>query len=301
MFSSLTFPAAPLAAAVRVLRTAGGRRALQLVLLVGGLFTLGFLCGEQAHAADATPVPTKVTSAWSGATGQESPAGAVRAVTERIAAPVHRVGERAVIPVQRIDAQAVTPVRDVVAAVYRSLEAAVAVPAVEKPRSSAPSLPMPDLAQAPDGLTQVPDAPAHLNPEPKSTAPRPQRHGGAVAPAPAEQKQRHARAQARTAIGAPTPVASYGPEAGPAPQYGARASERHGAAAVGAPGYPSPSGDPAGVLGKQAADVTAFRHGDAHAVTLDHRAPLRLTPGATACVDAPSTRERHRDVPVFPG
>lgn len=37
---------------MRVLRAAVGRRALQLVLLVGGLFMLGFLCGEQAHAAD---------------------------------------------------------------------------------------------------------------------------------------------------------------------------------------------------------------------------------------------------------
>ncbi|MPY63448.1 hypothetical protein FNH08_41715, partial [Streptomyces spongiae] len=41
-------------AVLRVMRGAAGRRVLQVVLLVGGLFALGFLCGEQAHAADGT-------------------------------------------------------------------------------------------------------------------------------------------------------------------------------------------------------------------------------------------------------
>lgn len=36
----------------RVLRAVVGRRALQVGLLVGGLFVLGFLCGGQAQAAD---------------------------------------------------------------------------------------------------------------------------------------------------------------------------------------------------------------------------------------------------------
>src|SRR5689334_24407278 len=53
--SLLTWPAALPAAAVRVMRSAAGRRALQVVVLVGGLFALGFLCGEQAHAADGAP------------------------------------------------------------------------------------------------------------------------------------------------------------------------------------------------------------------------------------------------------
>ncbi|WP_393079254.1 hypothetical protein [Streptomyces sp. LN704] len=52
-------------AALRLLRTAAGRRALQAAVLVGGVFALGFLCGEQAHAADGrTPAapPTSVAS-----------------------------------------------------------------------------------------------------------------------------------------------------------------------------------------------------------------------------------------------
>ncbi|MEV6531515.1 hypothetical protein AB0M86_18260 [Streptomyces sp. NPDC051639] len=52
-------------AALRLLRTAAGRRALQAAVLVGGVFALGFLCGEQAHAADGrtpTAPPTSVAS-----------------------------------------------------------------------------------------------------------------------------------------------------------------------------------------------------------------------------------------------
>ncbi|MFJ7076029.1 hypothetical protein [Streptomyces sp. NPDC098781] len=37
---------------MRVPRTAAGRHALQLALLVGGLLAIGFLCGERAYAAD---------------------------------------------------------------------------------------------------------------------------------------------------------------------------------------------------------------------------------------------------------
>ncbi|MDQ1026701.1 hypothetical protein QF035_004283 [Streptomyces umbrinus] len=48
-------------AALRVTRTAAGRRALQVGLLVGGLFVLGLLCGEQARAADGVAPASKPT------------------------------------------------------------------------------------------------------------------------------------------------------------------------------------------------------------------------------------------------
>lgn len=48
-------------AALRVTRTAAGRRALQVALLVGGLFVLGLLCGEQARAADGVAPASKPT------------------------------------------------------------------------------------------------------------------------------------------------------------------------------------------------------------------------------------------------
>ncbi|MGW1166664.1 hypothetical protein [Streptomyces sp. NPDC002550] len=285
----MTFPAALLGTTVRALRTAAGRRALQLVLLVGGLFALGFLCGEQAHAADGTLMPARATSVRSvGAAGQEEHAvqavQAVRTATERVAGQVHTAGE-----------QAVTPVRDVLDTVSRTVVASAAQAVADEPRTSAPSLSLPDV-------THVTDMPGRLTPEPKSTAPGPQRHSGTAAPAPVErQKQRHPRAQGRTAVAAPAPVAVSGPEAAPVPWPAVHTFARHGAVALGVPGRPAPSGDSDGVLGKQAADGSASRHGDAHAVTPDDRAPLRLAPGAAARVDAPRTRERHRDIPVFPG
>lgn len=48
----LTSSAALSGAAVRMLRTAAGRRALQVALLVGGVLVIGLLCGERAYAAD---------------------------------------------------------------------------------------------------------------------------------------------------------------------------------------------------------------------------------------------------------
>ncbi|MGC9474272.1 hypothetical protein ACP4I1_08965 [Streptomyces sp. WG4] len=42
-------------AARRMMRTAAGRRALHVMLLVGGLFVLGVLCGERAQAAEGVP------------------------------------------------------------------------------------------------------------------------------------------------------------------------------------------------------------------------------------------------------
>ncbi|WP_338782624.1 hypothetical protein [Streptomyces sp. DG1A-41] len=48
----MTWSAVLLSAAVRMLRTAAGRRALQVALLVGGVLVIGLLCGERAYAAD---------------------------------------------------------------------------------------------------------------------------------------------------------------------------------------------------------------------------------------------------------
>ncbi|MET9991220.1 hypothetical protein ABZ061_16845 [Streptomyces mutabilis] len=48
-------------AARRMMRTAAGRRALHVMLLVGGLFVLGVLCGERAQAAEDVPSLRDVT------------------------------------------------------------------------------------------------------------------------------------------------------------------------------------------------------------------------------------------------
>ncbi|MGN9759341.1 hypothetical protein [Streptomyces sp. SD31] len=68
-----------------------------------------------------------------------------------------------------------------------------------------------------------------------------------------------------------------------------------------APARPAPVDHPGGVLGNRSAgDSGTSRHGDAHAVSLSQRAPLRLVPGAAARVDADEIQDRHRDIPVSP-
>ncbi|MEU9441877.1 hypothetical protein AB0D42_13360 [Streptomyces sp. NPDC048304] len=333
MSSSLISPAALLGTTVRVLRTAAGRRALQLVLLVGGLFTLGFLCGEQAHAAGGTPLPAQVTSAAGcpGPSGHADPAPAaqvvhaagveqavhgagaaqvvhavpavqgvravrpVRTVSERLAGPVvRRVGIQAAIPVQAVSSVR-DSVRDVLTAASGSVEETAGRAVSGQPRTTAPSLPLPDLAP-------VTDVPVQVTPEPTSAPPSRQRDVGAAVPGPAEERGRHVGAGGRAVVGAPASAVAYGPDGAGVPQPLAYIGARYSAAAAaGVPERPVPTGDPDGVLGKPAADGSASRHGDAHAVTLGDRASVRLAPGATARVDAPRTRERHRDIPVFPG
>ncbi|MFF1770697.1 hypothetical protein [Streptomyces sp. NPDC058249] len=80
----MPLPAALPGAALRMTRTTAGRRALQVALLVGGLFALGFLCGEQAHAAEGAkpPVPTHVVRAVSGS-GAGSSSGSGSSSVER--------------------------------------------------------------------------------------------------------------------------------------------------------------------------------------------------------------------------
>ncbi|MFE6622220.1 hypothetical protein [Streptomyces sp. NPDC057740] len=76
----------------------------------------------------------------------------------------------------------------------------------------------------------------------------------------------------------------------------------HGVAPAGfAPVQQAPVDHPGGVLGNRSAgDNSSSRHGDAHAVSLNPRAPLRLVPGAAARVEADEIQDRHRDIPVSP-
>ncbi|MEV5738033.1 hypothetical protein [Streptomyces sp. NPDC052292] len=398
---------------MRALRTAGGRRALQLALLVGGLLALGFLCGTQAQAAEGTPSVRPVTSpllrsghqgvartvtapsatapaakdstaaggpatarpataeptggkpATAGsvteravATVQETTAGGVAeravtsvrkvtggAVTERVTSvqgttdgsvtgrAVTAVQEstsggvvgravssvqggtggtvvgRTVTSVEAVAEQVVTPVRTVVRETSGALDevrattlpGATSLPAQGLP---VPGLPVPGVP----GVPGVSDPlPAQQWPVPVTPAPGADRPGG-VAPAAGRADRPGtgiAKGDGRHRAAAPVRPsgATYGPGAVPAPaQAPVRTPSARATAPAGAPAkLPTPSGDPDGALGKQAADGTASRHGDAHAVALDGRAPVRLLAGATVGVDAPGTRERHRDIPLFPG
>ncbi|MFG2886351.1 hypothetical protein ACGFYV_29300 [Streptomyces sp. NPDC048297] len=307
----MTLPATLFGTTVRVLRTAAGRRVLQLVLLVGGLFLLGFLCGEQAHAAEGTPVtpaapvaraehaaPVAELLSEAGHPGnsdaieavQGSGGNTLRAVTSHVVSPVLAVTERAV-----------TPVRTVVDMTNRSLGEVQAE--------------VPDPAGAPDvgapGLPEVTEPPVRELPVPVGLEPLPGKPGGGTAhppvPAGGHHQGAHAKARAGAGVGSGAvvvlPYAAPGPFALPVSSLPAHPVAHRVGTPADAPGrpVPAPTGDPDGVLGKQVADGNSLRHGDAQAVAPAGRAPLRLVPGAAAPVDAPHTRERHRDIPVFPG
>jgi hypothetical protein len=84
---------------------------------------------------------------------------------------------------------------------------------------------------------------------------------------------------------------------------GATAPQDAGGASVSpVPAPHAPDGDPSGTLGRHATvDSGGSRHGEPHAVTHCNRAPSSLLPGTDADVVADGTRDRHRDIPEFPG
>ncbi|WP_055615654.1 hypothetical protein [Streptomyces phaeochromogenes] len=351
-------------AALRVTRTAAGRRALQVALLVGGLFVLGLLCGEQARAADgvapasnptdvvrsvtssaeqvakgsaeprprigerpsgsnsrsatvssATPPPpastaTSESDSTATASGSEQPGlpkaiapvtdevqRVVRPVTEPVVRPVveqvvRPVTERVVPPVAE---DVVRPIGDLVDQITGGVTGGI----VERPAPPQwwPSLPqLPTLPGLP-GLPELPGLPLPAVPGqtlPVGTAP--QQPGGAT------DRHRAAEKQSRDESAATV----YGPRFAGGPAAAGDDVRHHvdtqGTRAVQAPVHQVPDGDPTGALGRHSAvDNGSPRHGDAQAVASNERARPTLVPGAAADVTAAGTRDRHRDIPAFPG
>ncbi|MFD5402531.1 hypothetical protein [Streptomyces griseorubiginosus] len=340
----MTWSAAFPGVAARVLRGMSGRRALHVGLLLGGLFVLGFLCGEQAYAADGVgtlpvkaPVrslasPTAPRVVDSGAdkgtdAGEGAGADARTDATPGQGTPNSRPpkppaapvgGSNVLRPVTEgivtvVSDGVVRPVGDLVETVTTGLTDTVGLPPVQ----SLPELPplptlpsFPELPQSPSWPT-VPTAP-ELPSAPSLPAPVP-------APPFASAPQPGAGDYSKAEAAAGEPSASSGVAYGPwftgrdsltepavlgSPQNDSRqhASGHRTDSTSTAPAHQLPSDGQGGALsGKPAVDNGSSRHGDAHAVTLDHRAPLRLVPGAAADVDAAGTRDSHRDIPVFPG
>ncbi|WP_460068680.1 hypothetical protein [Streptomyces sp. YKOK-I1] len=273
----MTLPAVLPGAVPRVLREAVGRRALQLALLVGGLIAFGVLCGGQAQAAEGTPAD--VTAVLSGTV--EAP------VQVSVQVPVS-------LPVVHAD-RVLGPVREVVTAVTEQVAQATSeLPVL----SELPTLP--DLEELPDG-SEPPSVPAQPLPVPVTQAPAPDspvtsspdgHRSGHVSP-------RHEAADAATVSYGPVLPAVLGDAGGlhtaahhdPAP---ARAGQ--------VPAHRAPGGEPSGLLGGASAlDGGASRHADAQAVTVSHRMPVPLVSGGAVRSDTAGTRDRHRDIPVFPG
>ncbi len=307
-----------------MLRAVVGRRALHVGLLVGGLFVLGFLCGEQAHAADGTGAlpgatvgqlvnqPTEPTATPTGAAkgGAPRPVVAGPTASEPDTEPstdalTHPDGDKVLLPVTEgvvgaVVTGVVQPVGDLVETVTTGLTETVGIPAqpTQPGWPTVPTLPetpsWPTLPTVP-GVPTVPGLPG----TPGQTLPAP----APVTSAPQPQPVDHAARKPAGDEGSADGGAGFGPRfAGHGTVTVARHSAHRATSTAHVPSHQAPSDSPGGALGgKSALDNGSSRHGDAHAVTPDHRAPLRLVPGAAASVDAAGTRDRHRDIPVFPG
>ncbi|MGP4013429.1 hypothetical protein [Streptomyces sp. 4N124] len=376
----MTFAAALPGAALRVMRTAAGQRALQLALLVCGLFAVGLLYGEQAHATDGVTSTTSaevvrqpepgdgVLAATRGTVGRllnppagradESAGDAVEAIASdgyssdedfsksgspeanspeadpseadpsEATAPRHaqhpqadkalphphtpRPGDRILRPVTEkvvgsVDERVVRPVGDLVGEVTEGLaEAQRKIP----PLSLLPSLPVtpesPVLPEFPGallpGLPELPRLPAlpvlpgQTLPAPVTSTPQPAPDAGADGKATGDGASEQRTDGAAAVTYGPMFVADVTSAGDATHAAGHRVQPTEYA-----PDQQAPGGDPGGALGNRStADNGASRHGDAHAVALHHRAPLRLVAGAAARHDAGETRDRHPDIPVSP-
>ncbi|MET7810826.1 hypothetical protein ABZT26_08185 [Streptomyces sp. NPDC005395] len=290
-------------AVLRVLRTAAGRRALHVALLVGGLFVLGLLCGGRAQAADGAPGALEDTvgrvlhvPAQTGSR-PETPGPVVRAVRERV-----------VRPVGDVVAQTVTEGLE-------GLEAAVQTDVPPSRLLPAPSGPIdaPDLTEMPDlgDLTDLADpiapfAPSAPDVQDPRTEPAPRATADPADTSGAEDRSGALGSPAVVGGGSPAPATGYGPKPGlgTAPAAPAAPARTHPAGIAHteyAPAHPGPTGDPDGALGTASgADQGAPRHGDARAVAPQPRIMFRLVPGAPERADAAGVREPYRDIPVSP-
>ncbi|MFG1669802.1 hypothetical protein [Streptomyces sp. Y7] len=97
----MTWPATLPGAAARVLRVAAGRRALQLVLVAGGLLAIALLGGERAYAADGSdgmPVGASSVSATSAMPRASAVPSASASAVDELRSSAQRTVERLLSP-----------------------------------------------------------------------------------------------------------------------------------------------------------------------------------------------------------
>ncbi|WP_327325566.1 hypothetical protein OG735_26125 [Streptomyces sp. NBC_01210] len=304
----MTVAAARSAAVLCALRRAAGeQRALQVVLFLGGLMTLGLLYGGQAHAADSAGMPESTVSAGTEVrvappTGPV-PARELRRVatdsadvgttdaadtvdSAKSAQPVQpgRPGEAAqpVQTVRHVVKQAADNVRDVVLPVAQPLTG----PLTETLNGLLPVPLPPPGGDADQGLTpQLPvDRPVDDSAD-RFTVDNP---ADSADPGP----------------WSGTTATTVGPVGGYDRALGFRQAEFRYERPVTAPAPAQVPGKPCdsthGAL-QQSGETHAPRKGDQHAATSPYGTQFALVPGvAWAAAEAP-TRERPRDILEFPG
>ncbi|MCF1599840.1 hypothetical protein L0P92_40785, partial [Streptomyces muensis] len=159
-----------------------------------------------------------------------------------------------------------------------------------------PGVPGDDIPALP-GVPDVPTVPGQTLPAPSASAPQPE--APASAPGSVDGRDDKGRTGEAAAV-------AYGPTfVAVADDTASHVVASDGAHSVApadyAPVRQASADHPGGVLGNRSAgDSGTSRHGDAHAVSLNPRAPLRLVPGAAARVEADEIQDRHRDIPVSP-
>ncbi|WP_405635515.1 hypothetical protein OHB53_20805 [Streptomyces sp. NBC_00056] len=313
-------------AAPRVVRAAAGRRALNVALrvmfLAGGLIVLGLLCGGRAHAAEGVLPPTD-------AAGEQTVHTAVHTTVNATAhAPVHAsVPERAAHhtraatgsrAVRAVREQAVEPVRKRVVEPVRTRVAAPVAREVREVRGTvrdavreevreagefaggivgeladeAPPrfLPAPPSMPGLPGIPGGPGEPGTLGPAGDGAHAAPAPSAGTHAAAGHSDAARPGKREAAEAVG--DVFAPAGADVVPARTPAAKAA----GASTPAPAFPSGS-----AVGQSAGDGSSTRHSDLAAAAFGSGATARLVPGATAPSHAAPTRDRHRDIPEFPG
>ncbi|WP_333755947.1 hypothetical protein [Streptomyces sp. IBSBF 3352] len=310
-------PAASPDAAVRVPRAAAGRRALQLALLVGGLFALALVCGQRAGAAEGVGAlaGTRVEAGEAAQSAASPPVapkarpahdlvGTVTGVTDGVARTVEQTVGAALTEVQkRLPPPAAPPVTP---------PTPPGVP--DWPDWEVPDLPDPPATEPP-GLPDLPGLPELPGPsgpsEPGGTAPAPE-PGTPDSGKHQDGKGRNAkRATATTRTTEPsTMTGAHGPWGDPHREQAVGSSARGAGDVVAArpeapfgygPVRPAPVKQPAGVPGSRSSgDNSGLRYADAHAVSVEHRVPVRLVPGAAVRAESDETRDRSGDVPVSP-
>ncbi|MGX1271885.1 hypothetical protein [Streptomyces phaeoluteigriseus] len=317
------------------------RLALRGVVLLGGLFALGFLLGGQAQAADgttttaatatattATPVTaTPVTATATTATVTTPTATRLTATrltaTRLTATTVTAVTSttKAVVPSPALSGastnagspvleRVVKPVGEVLAGVSEKLAEAEAAPVVSLPSVPQPPI-LPSLGTLPElpgsptlpGLPPLPSLPSLPSPPSLPTLPVSQPGPALTAPVASGPGQDSGTVEAAA------PQSPYGlrgvvREAPVGPVAHGGGWHRAGHTAIGGhrPVQGTPAGVPDGALGSTSLlDGGGSRHADAYAVTPYHRVPLLLVPGSAVPADAAGIRDRYRDIPVFPG
>lgn len=314
-----------------VQRRAVRGRVLRVLLFLGGLLTVGFLYGGQAHAAEATVPAESVTTA--GANAAQDVRGAAEGVVKRpgtsgtsgsSAASGASTSDDRVEPVPATDApkpaQALRPAREMAEPVRaaardtarpltrplnRSIVEPLAEPLVESLAASLADPMRPILAEAP-GLPHAPGLPQGLTPplgtppldgnEPQTAPQLPSVDNSALNPA------FHAGTCGPTAE---TPAATASHRT-----FGVDRSVRVAAAVrttadshatVPAPGQAP--GKPCGIVPgalQQSGDSHTPRPGDQAAHTAGGTA-FALVPGAILAAAGEPTRERPGDILEFPG